>query len=511
MTEAIDEGYGTRILRSSAARLAASVAALGVSFVMMPFVLRTLGDHDYGLWVIAASFESYYYFLDLGLNLAASRYVSARLASGDESGVNEAVSTAYFIFLGLGIAVAVATLVIAALAPSFVSAADAGVVRVLLLLAGLTVAIGFPVHAYAGIVYGQMRHDLIEVATIVRRLVEGVLIYFALSHGFGLTGYAVIVAASNLIGTAYFYRTARRLWPSLSVTWGAVNRPLAKELFTYSTWTTLSHLADMVRFRIDALVIGAILGASAVARYNVGYRMAEMSGGLVSRATNFMTPLFTRYFAAGATELMTQRLVLLTRANSYLALTSCFVLVLIGRRFLEVWVGDAYADAYPVMVILLAGRLFEATTTPLTNVIFATANLRFYAFLNLTEAIANVALSLILVSRIGILGVAIGTTVPMVVSRMLVMPYYVCRMLNLPLRLYYGAVAPSAIVTAVVLALASAAVSLSIGAAGYLQLAGIAIAAAAVNTAAHYALTLTAAERTWFLSTVKARLASIAG
>ena len=61
---------------------AISVAALGVSFVMMPFVLRTLGDHDYGLWVIAASFESYYYFLDLGLNLAASRYVSARLASG---------------------------------------------------------------------------------------------------------------------------------------------------------------------------------------------------------------------------------------------------------------------------------------------------------------------------------------------------------------------------------------------------------------------------------------------
>lgn len=510
MTEPSESSFTSRILRSSAARLAASVATLGVSFLMMPFVLRTLGDHDYGLWVIVASFEGYYYFLDLGLNMAASRYVSARLGTRDEQGVNEAVSTAFYIFLGLGAAVAVCTVAASILASRFVSPEDAGVVRVLLMVAGFTVALGFPVHAYAGIVYGHMRHDLIEISTIVRQLVSGLLIYIALSRGYGLIGYAVIVSASNLIGTAYFYTTAMRLWPTLRVRRASFNRKLAAELLAYSTWTTLSHFADMIRLRVDALVIGATLGASSVARYNVGYRLAEISCGLVYRATNFMMPLFTRYFASGATDLVVRRLLLLTRANSYLALTSCFVVILIGRRFIEIWVGPEYLDAYAVMVVLLAGQLVEAVATPLGNVVFATANLRYYAILNLIEAAANATLSLILVQRMGILGVAVGTSVPMIISRMIILPYYVTRMLNVPLTTYYAATAPSAVVTGVALAMATAAGTIVLGTAGYLELAAIAVAAGLMNTIAHYLLTMSRDERAWVNALARQRLGAMA-
>ena len=52
-----------------------------VSIVMMPFIVRMLGDRMYGLWILVATFVGYYGLADLGLSSAVNRFM-ARAARG---------------------------------------------------------------------------------------------------------------------------------------------------------------------------------------------------------------------------------------------------------------------------------------------------------------------------------------------------------------------------------------------------------------------------------------------
>jgi hypothetical protein len=57
---------------------------------------------------------------------------------------------------------------------------------------------------------------------------------------------------------------------------------------------------------------------------------------------------------------------------------------------------------------------------------------------NSVEGAANLVLSVILASRYGIVGVAMGTFVPLVFSKLLIQPIYVCRIAGIPYWEYAG-------------------------------------------------------------------------
>jgi O-antigen/teichoic acid export membrane protein len=74
---------------------------------------------------------------------------------------------------------------------------------------------------------------------------------------------------------------------------------------------------------------------------------------------------------------------------------------------------------------------------PAISILYASARHRFYAYLSAGEAVANVAISIVLVQHFGTIGVALGTTIPLLVSMLVLQPPYVCRTLGLEVGAYY--------------------------------------------------------------------------
>jgi O-antigen/teichoic acid export membrane protein len=58
------------------------------------------------------------------------------------------------------------------------------------------------------------------------------------------------------------------------------------------------------------------------------------------------------------------------------------------------------------------------------------------ALWGIIESVANLSLSVVLVRRIGIYGVAWGTTIPSVIMEMVLWPRYICGLLAIPVRTY---------------------------------------------------------------------------
>ena len=64
-----------------------------VTYVLMPFTLRVLGQDGYGTWLLISSVTGYLNLLMLGVPMASVRQFSMSLASGDERDLNVAVAT----------------------------------------------------------------------------------------------------------------------------------------------------------------------------------------------------------------------------------------------------------------------------------------------------------------------------------------------------------------------------------------------------------------------------------
>jgi O-antigen/teichoic acid export membrane protein len=451
--------YSFKLLRSSAARVITTLANIAVAFFLMPFVVRTLGDHSYGLWVVVSGIAFYYYLLDLGLSSAVTRYVAAGIARRDTSRVNQIVSTAVALFVGLGVIVALATVGLWLAVPSFLRPQDVGPIRVVVLLQGMNLALGFPFKAFGSIFSAQLRYDLVEMVNLALLVANTSLTVYVLLHGGGLVALACVTFG---LGQAYnltFYLVAKRLWPALSVRIGHAHRHVAKEMFGYSVWSFINHVSDMLRFRIDALVVARFCGASVVTHYSIGASLAEYGLNLINRATGIMTPLFVRYQADGDAAAVRSLLLFVTKVNAVLSIFGFGLLFVLGRLFIVRWMGSQYADAYLVFLVMGTALMLEGILQTAGNALYGLARHRPYAIAAVCEASANTVLSIFLARRYGMVGVAVGTAIPLAINKLLFTPYYTCRVVDLALWRFYVPILKTALVTGIFLLLLRTAVA----------------------------------------------------
>ena len=90
------------LVRGSILRTIEFFVTAVIGLILMPFIIHSLGDKMYGLWIFVGSFLGYYGLLDLGLDSAIQRYVSRSIGIKDYKEVNRIINTSLLIFTILG-------------------------------------------------------------------------------------------------------------------------------------------------------------------------------------------------------------------------------------------------------------------------------------------------------------------------------------------------------------------------------------------------------------------------
>lgn len=412
-----------------------------VAFFLTPFVIRSLGDHTYGLWLLVAAFVGYYGLFDLGLGSAVTRYLAKAVGAEDDEEANRVFNTAILLFMALGLAVLAATTVLAALVPRFAShQEDAAVFAKLVLILGVNSAFDFPVRVFDGVLFAKLRHDLNVILNLVVLVIRSGLTVLVLLAGHKAVALALVTFLTGLVGAALRVYWGKKSFPAIRFAPRRFDWGTGKSLFSYSLYTLMVNVGDMVRYQLDNLVVGAFVGLAAVTHYSIGSSLAQYFTALMFAAVGMFNPVFSRLHGANDEEGIRKTFLFATRISTCGA---CFVglgLIAWGRAFIERWMGTEYLDAYPVLVLLVTARILAAAQLPSVGLLFGVAKHKFFAISNAVEALLNLVLSLVLVRYYGILGVALGTLLPMFVTKLLVQPWWVCRVAGLSLMKYAGLV-----------------------------------------------------------------------
>ena len=463
------------------------------AFFIMPIVVRELGHERYGIWSFLNGLLGYTELLYLGLGSAIIKYVAQYRASDDRAGINRLTSVVTSIYSLLGLACLTAFVALSGAVPDFFATplppdvARAATITCMLL--GIRLLGVFLGSAFAGVLIGHERYDLVNGISIVsitgRFVATPIVVARAADPLLGLAWLTVLAGALEVLVLAV---VAFRQVPGLRIQPTRPTRTELRWLYGFGLQSFFILLAVKLISYTDTTVVGLMLGASSVTLYVLPLQLVEYVRVSVGGFASVFLPRVTVLLSRGDHAGVRQEYLRSVRVSCFLSGWFGGLLLTLGPAFLSLWISPDVGVAVRWVLVFL-------TIASFAQVLSCQVPLAFYQGLHVLavpaavltgEALLNLGLSVMLAPRIGIDGVALATLVPALVS-VAVLPPYLCRKIAVPLgALVRQSIAPGVLVMTLT---AGAEFALGVGLSGesYLTLAlraavSVPIAAAVVAT-----------------------------
>lgn len=476
-----------------------------VGFFLTPFVIHSLGDRLYGFWILVGSFIGYYGLLDFGLSNAVSRHISRAIGAGDKEEVNDVFNTGLALFVGAGLIALLVTVIIAAFSGFFVDdSAEVKLFQTVILILGIHAAIDLPIRVFHGVLHAQLRFVLASKIQIFSSVLRTILIIVALSSGCKIVGLALVTLATNIISSSIYIIATFKLLPSLKVEKNSIKRVVVKKLGYYSFYVFVNKIGDQLRFYSDTIVISSFLGLAAAAHYNVATFMINNFNVLIGQVMGVLSPYFSQKEGASECEGMISSLFLSMKISICLATFIAFGFLFWGKPFILVWMGADYIDAYPCLVVLTLGMMVCLWNSPSYALVLGTSKHKMTSMFSVSEGVVNLLLSIVLVKKFGIVGVAIGTAIPIFIISAFVMPVYVCNTFGINKTVYFLNIYKS-VLMAIISFCVPAIVTLQYVSASYIDLFAVGVFSFFWYSMCIWFLLFKKEERTLFLTVLSSR------
>lgn len=359
-----------RFVGGVGAGLLMQVIVTAVGLWLTPFLIDRLGDHRYGLWLVATQLLSYLMLADLGVVALLPRetaYVSGRASGSNfthELGLLVGRTLRIVLWqTALLIPVAVAMW---ALLPSQWLELRAPLTAVLAVF-----VLTFPTRVFPAVLNGLQDFTWLTATGLVAWALGMALSVALVLAGAGLLsvalGWVVTQLITNGAAAARLMLRYRGVFPS---TLPPLPWTEAKASLSRGSWFSVAQIANALLIGSDLIILGKLMGPAAIVPYAVTGKLITVLAQQPSIFLHSALPALAELRAIGdkdrilrVTEALTQGMLLLS------GLVVC-VVVSVNRGFVGWWVdAEQYAGTTLTVLLLVAMLLrhwnFTLTTTML--------------------------------------------------------------------------------------------------------------------------------------------------
>ncbi|MBW9264552.1 MAG: polysaccharide biosynthesis C-terminal domain-containing protein [Candidatus Thiodiazotropha sp. (ex. Lucinisca nassula)] len=402
-----------------------------ISFFLAPFIVKTLGNSYYGLWVIVMQFTGYLYLLDFGVRESVIRYVSRYKEKRKTDELNEILSSAILLYGIIGCVSLLITIIFAAIYPYIfeIESIDITTIRIVTLICGINIAQAIAFNTFSGIVMGLQRYVIFNKVGIIFAIIRLILILIFLNAGFSIIALATIQLVIGTLNNLVIYKYAKKLLKEEEIPYFFSRSnfkdrfPILKKLYNYSLYVLINNLGQKAIFYTDALVIGALSSVVSVTFYAIAGNLIEYLRRLIMMSNSVLNPVASELDASNDTESINKLLINGSKLSLIIAIPICVVFLMVGDLLIGIWMGEEYVErSSAVLYILTLGTLLAIPHTTISSLLYGINKHRIIARLRIYEAISNLVLSIILIYYLGIAGVALGTAIPQFIFMVVILP-----------------------------------------------------------------------------------------
>jgi O-antigen/teichoic acid export membrane protein len=444
--------------RNVGTRYALIIVNALIGLVVLPYNVEHLGTTAYGLWMLTASLTVYFTAIDLGYGGAVVRFVAEYRARRNAQALNEILSTMFFAFCAMALACYGLALITAALLPHIFNLAPDQVRtgQIVLLIISVQVALYFPFSVYGGVINGFERYYVNNVVATGFNVLTAVVNVVVLWRGYGLVELVVATTLTRIAPFWVYRRNAYAVFPDLQLRWSLVRAKRLREVTGFSAYLAAIDWSARLTYATDAFYLGIFLNTAAVGVYAVAQRLAEALLRMTNQLHTFLFPAVVQRAVSGRTERQQELLIKANRFQLAIAMCLCASVAAVADVLVPAWVGPGFETAVLATQILAFVVVLRAWVAMPSTVLKGTDHHRYLAAVSAIGAVANLLLSIPLVKTWGIVGVAVGTAIPVSVMSAVVIFPKACRVVGLSVRQGYRevvwpAVWPGLVVVAVLM------------------------------------------------------------
>lgn len=423
-----------------------------VGLLYTPYMLRMMGQSEYGLYSLVASVIAYLTVLDLGFGNAIVRYTAKFRAEKKTEEQYEMFGMFFLLYLvigiiafgiGLGLYFNVGTLF-----GNTMTAVELDRARIMMLLLVANLAFTFPMSIWGSIIQAYEDFVFQKSLNIFRIILNTAVMICLLHFGYKAVAMVVVQTIFNVLTLVVnFIYCRRKLNIHIYFRFKHFHWGFLKEVAIYSFWIFLNAIMDRVYWSTGQFVLGAIVGTAAVAVFAIAIQLEGMYMQFSTAISSVFLPKVTAMVATNRSRKEISDLFIRTGRIQYIVLA--YILsgfIIFGRQFIELWAGAGYSDAYIISLLF-----FIPLTVPLIQnlgitILQARNEMKFRSVLYIIIAIVSLAMQIVLTRFFGGIGCAMGVSGALVVGQILIMNVYYRRRQDLDIKTFWKEISKMSII-----------------------------------------------------------------
>jgi O-antigen/teichoic acid export membrane protein len=362
-----------RMRRGLASQAFGQVVHLFIRLAEVPLFLTFWGAERYGEWLVIAAIPASLAIADIGFTSTTQREMTMRIGAADRQGAIAAFQSTWVLLVILSVVL----LATAGVATHFLpvgtwfnlKSMQGGMLPFVVLLLMAHVLVTFQ----CGLIYGgyscEGRYGRGIFLSTIMYLLDFAGLALAVALGGGPVEAAAGFLAGRVAGLLLFLYDLPKVAPWLRFGWDSASRQMLWRLVRPSVSSMLFPLGDALNTQGMRLVVGMILGPTAVAVFVSIRTLCRSAMRPAIVMIHLIEPEIARAYGAGRRDLVRLLLTTSSQITLWAVMPICVALWFFGEPLLDLWTrGQIRLDAPLYISLLLAsaanGIWFTALMVP---------------------------------------------------------------------------------------------------------------------------------------------------
>ncbi len=327
-----------------------------VTFFTTPYIVYKLTPQIYGIYFLTTSMIGMMSFLDFGFGQGIIKFVSQYQAQKNYSRINKIIGMSVLFCLGMGLTGGILIWLSAEymvnhvfhIAPGYAPTAVS---------AFRIAAFGFVFYLMNGIFSNLsvaiQRYDIFVKVQYTFWFFSTVAAVALLYLGKDLTAILKAQIFFQILAIVCFYFISRKLLPYFRVVFN-FESAVFKEMFNFSFFTAINSITGDIVFRVDKMIIGALLGMEAITYYQIPFLVVQLASRFINAIAQLLFPTISSLDAVGNKVKIKE---IYLRSSRYVVAMSFVVtsgLVMLGHSFISIWMGAEFAEKVRFVMPVIA-------------------------------------------------------------------------------------------------------------------------------------------------------------
>ena len=399
-----------------------------VNLLYTPYMLRMMGQSEYGLYSLVASVIGYLTILDLGFGNAIVRYTAKYRAEGKCEEQYKLFGMFIILYsiigviaflLGLGLFFNVENMFGASMTPVELSHA-----RVMMLILVFNIAITFPMSIFGSIMSAYECFVFPRIVNIIRILLNTGIMILLLSLGYKAIAMVCLMSAFNILTLVINYIYCKRIL-RIKIKFAKFQWGFLLEISIYSLWIFLNAIMDKVYWSTGQFVLGAVAGTVAVSVFALSIQLQSMYLQFSTAISTVFLPKITSMVTYKVDDKDLSNLFIRTgRIQNIIMSFILFGFILYGKQFIILWAGVDYSQSYYIALLFFIALYIPLIQSVGVVILQARNQLKFRSVLYLILAFIALILEILFAKKWGAVGCALAISLALFIGQGLIMNIY---------------------------------------------------------------------------------------